>query len=60
MLTKELLVLPNCIADKPAGPKTSATRGKLVARIEQIMAARSSDLESFGQGAESGGTQQRT
>ena len=36
MPTKELLDLHNRIADKPAGPKTFATRGKLVARIEQV------------------------
>ena len=36
MPTKELLALHNRIADKPAGPKTFATRAKLVARIEQI------------------------
>ena len=38
MPTKELLDLHNRIADKPAGPKTFATRTKLVARIEQIAA----------------------
>lgn len=49
MPTKELLALHNRIADKPAGPKTFATRGKLVARIEQIVEAKSIDLASFGQ-----------
>lgn len=49
MPTKELLVLHNRIADKPAGPKTFATRTKLVARIEQVAADKSIDLESFGQ-----------
>ena len=49
MPTKELLELHNRIADKPAGPKTFATRGKLVARIEQIAEAKSIDLASFGQ-----------
>lgn len=49
MPTKELLALHNRIADKPAGPKTFATRGKLVARIEQIADAKSIDLVSFGQ-----------
>lgn len=47
--TKELLALHNRIADKPAGPKTFATRGKLVARIEQIAEAKNIDLASFGQ-----------
>ncbi len=49
MPTKELLALHNRIADKPAGPKTFATRGKLVARIEQIAEAKSIDLRSSGQ-----------
>lgn len=47
--TKELLALHNRIADKPAGPKTFATRGKLVARIEQIAEAKNIDLALFGQ-----------
>ncbi|MCS4235077.1 hypothetical protein [Stenotrophomonas sp. BIGb0135] len=47
--TKELLVLHNRIADKPAGPKTFATRTKLVTRIEQVAAEKSIDLASFGQ-----------
>ena len=41
--TKELLALHNRIADKPAGPKTFATRAKLVARIEQIVADKNID-----------------
>lgn len=49
MPTKELLTLHNRIADKLAGPKTFATRTKLVARIEQIAAAKNLDLASFGQ-----------
>ncbi|WP_182212494.1 hypothetical protein [Stenotrophomonas acidaminiphila] len=49
MPTKELLVLHNRIADKPAGPKTFATRTKLVARIEQVAADKNIDLASFGQ-----------
>jgi hypothetical protein len=47
--TKELLALHNRIADKPAGPKTFATRTKLVARIEQVAEAKNIDLSSFGQ-----------
>ena len=49
MPTKELLDLHNRIADKAAGPKTFATRGKLVARIEQVAADKNIDLSSFGQ-----------
>ena len=49
MPTKELLALHNQIADKPAGPKTFATRTKLVARIEQVAADKNIDLASFGQ-----------
>ncbi|CAD0363947.1 hypothetical protein [Xanthomonas hortorum] len=49
MPTKDLLVLHNRIADKPAGPKTFATRSKLVARIGQVAADTNIDLASFGQ-----------
>ncbi|KLD72865.1 hypothetical protein FZ025_00590 [Xanthomonas hyacinthi] len=49
MPTKDLLALHNRIADKPAGPKTFATRAKLVARIEQVAADKNIDLASFGQ-----------
>lgn len=59
MSTKSLLALHNAIADKPAGPKTFATKAKLIARIEQIAAAGSIDLASFGQGAEPEVTEQR-
>lgn len=45
---KDLLVLHNKIADKPAGPKTFATRGKLVVRIEAIAADKNIDVASFG------------
>ena len=51
MSTKSLLALHNAIAGVPAGPKTFATKAKLIARIEQIAAAGSIDLASFGQGA---------
>lgn len=57
--TKELLTLHNRIADKPAGPKTFATRGKLVARIEQIAEAKNIDLASFGQPKKSKATKER-
>ena len=49
MSTKDLLALHNQIADKAAGPKTFATRTKLVARIEQVAADKNIDLASFGQ-----------
>jgi len=49
MSIKDLLVLHNEIADKPAGPKTFATRGKLLDRIGSIIEAKSIDLASFGQ-----------
>lgn len=52
MSTKDLLALHNQIADKAAGPKTFATRGKLLDRIESVAAAKSIDLASFGQRAE--------
>lgn len=47
MRMKDLLVLHNKIAVKPAGPKTFATRGKLVARIEAIAADKSIGVASF-------------
>lgn len=59
MSAKDLLALHNQIADKAAGPKTFATKAKLLARIEQIAAARSIDLASFGQGAEPEVTEER-
>lgn len=48
MSMKDLLALHNRIADKQAGLKTFATRGKLVARIEAIAADKNIDLASFG------------
>lgn len=48
MSMKDLLVLHNRVADKAAGPKSFATRGKLVARIESIAEAKNIDLVSFG------------
>lgn len=59
MPTKELLALHNRIADKPAGPKTFATRAKLVARIEQIAADKNIDLDSSGQPKKPKATAQR-
>ena len=49
MSTKDLLALHNQIADKAAGPKTFATRGKLLDRIGSIIEAKNIDLASFGQ-----------
>ena len=49
MSTKDLLALHNEIADKAAGPKTFATRSKLLDRIESIAAAKNIDVASFGQ-----------
>lgn len=47
--SKELLALHNRFADKPAGPKTFATRGKLIARLRSIAEAKNLDLRSLGQ-----------
>jgi len=52
MSTKDLLALHNQIADKAAGPKTFATRGKLLERIGSIVEAKNIDFASFGQRAE--------
>lgn len=60
MPTKELLALHNRIADKPAGPKTFATRVKLVARIEQVAADKNIDLSSSGQPKKPKATAKRT
>lgn len=59
MPIKDLLALYNRIADKPAGPKTFATRAKLVARIEQVAADKNIDLASFGQPKKPKATAQR-
>lgn len=59
MPTKELLALHNRIADKPAGPKTFSTKGKLLARIEAIAADKNIDLASFGQRAQPKATRKR-
>lgn len=60
MPTKELLALHNRIADKPAGPKTFATRTKLVGRIEQIAADKNIDLSSTGQPKKPKANEKRT
>ena len=59
MSMKDLLALHNRIADKPAGPKTFATRAKLVARIEHIAADKNIDLSSSGQPKKPKATAQR-
>ena len=46
---KDLLTLHNQIADKPAGPKSFATRPKLVARIQLIAKQKNIDLTSLRQ-----------
>ena len=48
MSTKDLLVLHNQNADKAAGPKTFATRGKLLDRIGLIAAAMNAELQALG------------
>jgi len=52
MSTKDLLALHNAVAEEPAGPKTFATKTKLIARIEAIAATKNLDLASFGQSTE--------
>lgn len=59
MPIKDLLALHNRIADKPAGPKTFATRAKLVARIEQVAAGKNIYLSSSGQPKKPKATAQR-
>lgn len=59
MPINDLLALHNRIADKPAGPKTFATRAKLVARIEQVAADKNIDLSSSGQPKKPKATAQR-
>jgi hypothetical protein len=47
MSTKDLLGLHNTLADTPAGPKSFATKTKLIARIESIATDKNVDLASF-------------
>lgn len=49
MSTKDLLGLHNTLADTPAGPKSFATKTKLIARIESIVADKNLNLASFEQ-----------
>lgn len=53
MSMKSLLALHNTIAVEPAGPKTFATRSKLIERIEAIAEAKSIDLASLRQAQQS-------
>ena len=46
---KSLLDLHNTLADVQAGPKSFATKSKLIARIESIAVGRGIDLALFGQ-----------
>lgn len=45
--TKELLELHNALADLPAGPKTFATKAKLLARICSLAESKGIDLASY-------------
>lgn len=47
MSTKSLLELHNILADTPAGPKSFATKAKLITKIESVAAAGNIDLASF-------------
>jgi hypothetical protein len=47
MSTKSLLDLHNAIAEVPAGPKSFATKTKLITRIESIAADKDIDLKSL-------------
>ena len=49
MTFKDLLALHNQIADKAAGPKSFASRARLIERIRKLAAAKNIDLASFGQ-----------
>lgn len=47
MSTRDLLDLHNTLADTPAGPKSFATKTKLIARIESIAADKNISIASF-------------
>lgn len=47
MSTKDLLGLHNTLADTAAGPKSFATKAKLITRIESIASDKNIDLASF-------------
>ncbi len=59
MSMKELLALHNQKADKPAGPKSFATKGKLIARIEVLNVKESLNLALSGQVIEVEASKQR-
>ncbi len=52
MTLKGLLACYNSMAEKQAGPKTFASRARLIERIRKLAAEKSIDLASFGQRAE--------
>lgn len=60
MTTKELLAMHNTIADEPAGPKTFATKTKLIARIESIAKAKMLDIRSPGRATQAEAPEQPT
>lgn len=49
MTFKDLLACYNSMAEKQAGPKTFASRARLIERIRKLAAAKNIDLASFGQ-----------
>lgn len=49
MTFKDLLACYNSMAEKQAGPKTFASRARLIERIRKLAADKSIDLASFGQ-----------
>jgi hypothetical protein len=49
MSTRDLLALHNTLAEAPAGPKSFATKTKMIARIKSIAADRDITLTSFEQ-----------
>lgn len=53
MSMKSLLALHNGISNKPAGPKSFATKTKLIARIEQLATDQNLNLAAFRQPQES-------
>ncbi|KXG17002.1 hypothetical protein LT17_01589 [Pseudomonas aeruginosa] len=59
MTFADLLALHNQLALKPAGPKTFASRARMIERIRKLAADKNIDLASFGQPAEPEVTEQR-
>lgn len=59
MTFKDLLACYNSMAEKQAGPKTFASRARLIERIRKLAADKNIDLASFRQHAEPEVTEQR-